>query len=106
MKTKTELQLMSDVQLISTLCELTWYTVDPYVFQGIITIRQGNKTTTFEMTYNDIMPIVEQYDISVNPCNGWAHGYLSDGNIIEAFDSTNPLRAIVMLLILIIQAGE
>ena len=102
MKTKTELKLMSDVQLISNLCELRGYTVDPFVFQDIITIYKGKKTTTFEMTYNDIMPIAVELKVGIN----WTQEdvWSSYHPYTDLYcEDKNPLCAIVMCLILVLQ---
>jgi hypothetical protein len=107
--TKEQLDCMHNDEVSKLLCASLGFNVQNFVFEGVVTIEQVGKVSTFDMMdWNDIMPLAVEYGVTLKrvACpagSGFAHYAESYCGLYHTEYMEPPQRAIACCLILVLQ---
>ncbi len=122
--TKEQIDGMHNDDISKLLCALLGFNVQNFVFEGVVTIEQMGKVSTFDMMdWSDIMPLAVEHGISLVKLNGeWMaiHQWIYIDDYYEStgescglacdasctFPHKSPQRAIACCLILVLQERQ
>jgi hypothetical protein len=103
--TKEQLEGMHNDEVSKLLCASLGFNVQNFVFEGVVTIEQVGKVSTFDMMdWNDIMPLAVEHNLTLQNVVGRGGNYWMAGpNTYHHYCDSSPQRAIACCLILVLQ---
>ncbi len=110
--TKEQIDGMHNDDISKLLCALLGFNVQNFVFEGVVTIEQMGKVSTFDMMdWSDIMPLAVEHGITLKrvACpagSGFAHYAESYCGLYHTDYMEPPQRAITCCLILVLQEQQ